>query len=144
MPDLHDLLARVKACKGWSDLRVDQAECRSIDYDLFELIGGCKQESDGTLALYRAPAYTASLDAAVALVERELPGWSWQIRRSGFDSPVQAELWNPMDQPSQMRNERVDLNHGHAPLALLAALLAAKISQQSAALAARETEKHDE
>lgn len=31
---------------------------------------------------YKAPAYTASVDAAIALAERVLPGWNWRVGRT--------------------------------------------------------------
>lgn len=37
------------------------------------------------------PAYTTSLDAAVALVEQKLPGWYWKVRRW---PDAYAELWS--------------------------------------------------
>jgi hypothetical protein len=36
-------------------------------------------ELEGNVAAYMTPYYTVSLDAALALVERKLPGWSWRI-----------------------------------------------------------------
>lgn len=31
---------------------------------------------------FNAPAYTASIDAAIALAERVLPGWKWRVGRT--------------------------------------------------------------
>lgn len=36
--------------------------------------------------IHEVPTYTSSLDAALALVERKLPGWGWQVH-SKSDSP---------------------------------------------------------
>jgi hypothetical protein len=35
--------------------------------------------SDGTESAAKLPAVTGSLDQIVSLIERELPGWDWQI-----------------------------------------------------------------
>ncbi len=67
--------------------------------------------------------YTASLDAAIALVGRVLPGWSWEARRSGFGNG-QASVWNPMEQPRPGKTIRAD--HKSSPaIALLIATLKA-------------------
>lgn len=75
------------------------------------------------------PSYTASLDAAVALVERVLPGWSWEARKSGFGSG-QASVWNPMEQPQPGTTIRAD--HKSSPaIALVIATLRALSQEQS-------------
>lgn len=79
------------------------------------------------------PFYTASLDAAVALAERVLPGWSWEVRKSGFGTPAQANLWNPRKSPAPDNNYRVDHESGCAPLALVTATLKAVQAQREAA-----------
>lgn len=68
------------------------------------------------------PAYTASLDAALALVERVLPGWSY-----GITSPD-----NPEDDPALQRQhfsarlrKSVQIIRAHAPTPALALCLAA-------------------
>lgn len=73
---------------------------REVDADIFQLLGGSEwdkayiraQEPCGCphdLAVSTArerysPAYTASLDAAVALCERVLPGWFWRAGRTSL------------------------------------------------------------
>jgi hypothetical protein len=42
------------------------------------------------------PHFTASLDAAVALVERVLPGWNWLLRNDN----CLANLWAPGTEPN--------------------------------------------
>lgn len=69
---------------------------------------------------------TASMDAAVALVERVLPGWSWEARRSGTGDSGQAMVWNPMTQPGTTQWESFRVTGCASPsLAILSALLAA-------------------
>lgn len=53
-----------------------------------------------------APHYTASIDAAVALIERLLPGWSWSASRNGW-----ALLYGP-------QGERVIGNYVDLPVAM--------------------------
>jgi hypothetical protein len=63
---LHDLLRRVSAAPG-PDLQLDcDIEC--------EL-----SPTWGSAILDRAKPYTASLDAAIGLCERVLPGWWWKV-----------------------------------------------------------------
>jgi hypothetical protein len=68
---------------------------------------------------------TTSLDAAVALAERALPGWSWEVRRSGFGNPAQARLYDHLKSPSADNGVHVFDNSGSAPLALCRAILQA-------------------
>ena len=59
-------------------------------------------ELDGTGLADRpfGDAYNGSLDAAKALQEAVLPGWSGEARMSGFGGG-QAAVWNPMKRPGQ-------------------------------------------
>lgn len=64
------------------------------------------------------PAYSASIDAAVALVERVLPGWTWTLD-SGSST---ATLWEQDSAPEHLHQVR-----GATPsLALCLAILRAK------------------
>ncbi len=56
---------------------------RDIDQDLFCDLGLCPRGEDGILDAYRAPRYSESLDAVVALVERVLPDATWTIHSNG-------------------------------------------------------------
>lgn len=60
----------------------------------------------GLLGDHIVPAYTASIDAAVALVERVLPGWSWECRASGTGDKGQAAVWNPTKRPGRNDEQR--------------------------------------
>jgi len=147
MAELQELLERVKAATGPD---------RKIDADIYNAIiddGGRiafkvkdwsrqpgsrlsrwhdgwltgKGETDGYAE--ELERYTASLDAIVGLIERELPGWI--IDHIGADALGQpaalktigwtAELWNGLC-TVQGQSEAL-------PLALCAAFLAAKIAQ---------------
>lgn len=64
-----------------------------------------------------APEYTASIDAALALVERVLPGWKWQINKGEGCGLIL---------PGSTITTRVHWGKGaNTPLAILAALLTA-------------------
>lgn len=49
------------------------------------------------MSLRAAEPYTASLDAAVALVERVLPHWPWEVKWAGHRKGYVATVW-PCDQ----------------------------------------------
>lgn len=70
------------------------------------------------------PAYSTSLDVALALVARMLPGWSHEVHHGGFDEPARATLWNSR---AQSLDDGAHGEHtgGSAPLAVLLALLKA-------------------
>lgn len=75
---------------------------------------------------------TGSLDASRALLTRGLPGWSCQSGRSGFGDPAWCEIWDPRMRPGRSNAIRADHDYGSEPLAILSALLTAKIAQMEA------------
>ncbi len=80
-----------------------------------------------------APQYTASIDAAVALVERMLPGWSIEMVRTRYCT---VEMWKADEQGffNSGRDPIVRRTEGYTlPLAILAALLKALIAQEGGA-----------
>ena len=77
------------------------------------------------LNLLALDAYKGSLDAAKALQEAVLPGWSGEARMSGFGGG-QAAVWNPMKRPGQ--DFRVDSQD--PARAWLIAILEALIAQE--------------
>ena len=93
--DLSALIARLEAAEAGSRELDDAAwfaatgEKASYPFD---------DETDphiryGTLAWVRLPRSTTSLDAALALAERVLPGWVWNM---GNDTRCWAHLWNDL------------------------------------------------
>jgi hypothetical protein len=69
---------------------------------------------------------TASIDAAVALIERTLPGWRWMVRRiypEDGGGPLFCAYAEQVDGPMFSRTAPT------APLALIIALLEAKIAE---------------
>lgn len=73
------------------------------------------------------PAFTSSIDVAIALCERVLPGWSYEIRASGTGDKGQATVWDPMQCPGA-GNEYRSTDNANPALALDAATLRAKIA----------------
>jgi hypothetical protein len=121
--ELSELLERVKAATG-PDRELDDAIRHAIDGKMVE-----------PQLLWRETfPYTASIDDALALTERMLPGWAWCVQKIvGVPSraPTQdceADLWVPAAKDAQIvwagkRRFRAD---GATPaLAILAALLSA-------------------
>ncbi len=106
--DIADLLARVRAATG-HDVDLDAA----IDAEL---------PLDGA----DAPAYTASVDACLALIGHALPGWHWHV---GYG----AKGVMPYARVSDRTNtHRAEATAATVPLALLDALLQAKLAEGEA------------
>lgn len=78
-----------------------------------------------------APNLTSSVDAVLALIERELPGWYIShigADATGFPGAMKAFGWTV-----ELANELVDFVQGQAPtlpLSMLAAFLKAKFGDQ--------------
>jgi hypothetical protein len=70
-----------------------------------------------------APAYSASLDAALALCERVLPGWRWVVY--GPDMDVRPHAWVSAD---NFRDDEGQALGSTPALALVAAMLKALIA----------------
>lgn len=136
---LPDLLARVRAAEGPSR-EIDCALACALDGFWVELAAYpnqdgtilradfCRTNEDGGWSSpghggdQMVRAYTASLDAALALVERVLPGWHWEVGKEP-DKPL-FSAWVVRDDGTASSGET------WAPtpaLALLAALLTALI-----------------
>jgi len=105
--DINALLERVKAATG-PDLGIDEAVRHAID----------KRMMEPQLIWRETFPYTASIDAAVAMTERVLPGWEWQVRKTGY-----VELHHPT------HHLKDEVGYGATPpLAILAATLSALIA----------------
>jgi hypothetical protein len=109
MTNLSPLIERVRGLTGPD---------REVDAVVFEFFGG--------LSWVVPPAYTASLDAVVSLIERELPGWALCMEtKDGI--ALEAYLIGPNYQADTGRGG--SLPFGGKPTAicvLLAALTAIK------------------
>jgi hypothetical protein len=121
---LKELLERVEKATGPD---------RDIDFDLAELLdefafvptfgmaGNWYKRPVQYGLTTDVPAYTASIDAAVALVGKVLPGWSWVVGRNDTDSEHMCIMG---DSP---QNE-FESEGSSPPLAILAAMLRALIA----------------
>jgi len=130
MTDLQGLLERVRTAKGPDG---------EIDYAIYRQL----REYTGL------QSYTASIDAALALTERVLPGWCWRIGTCcvsddawvapDWNSPVHgARLRQELGEPvyGSVFDQGVDIDRrppGNLPLAILEALLSALIEQKESA-----------
>lgn len=100
-----DLIERVRNATGPD---------REIDWDVDEALTGEVPDFHG------CPRYTASIDAALALVERVLPGWQIAMGTCGEDDIPWACLTEPDDDCRDFPASAPTI-----PLALIAALLSA-------------------
>lgn len=110
--DLRVLLAMVEGAKE-GDLMLDTELWRVLVPD------------DGNIDIF-----STSVDAATYLIGRLLPGWSWEVRRSGLADPAQASLWDPRVAQVPSTVSLRDHSSGVPALALIAALLSTLIAQE--------------
>lgn len=107
--------------------RVEKAERedRPLDHELF-----LDLEWAGQGDHRKPPTYTASLDAALALVERCLPDHQWLVRQHHEGAPFGRGYFAnvPTGWPGERRH--FDAYGKTAALALLAAMLKALIAQE--------------
>ena len=143
MSDLMELLERVKAATG-PDRELDVALEVAFPYDTSishshrpSSVRGkvtCRYNS-GSSGTYGASRYTASIDAALALVERRLPEWvvydlSQNSRHAGDPWGCTLAVFYGGN-PSKNRSAASGYDYPTAPLAILAALLSALTSGAS-------------
>lgn len=121
--ELQALLERVDAATGGPS---------NLDAEIYATIGGAPNTTRAGQRIIPLilkgdpqdyPAYTASIDAALALVERTLPEWRWGLHcHNGLMRGYVVES-------SPLRPTPVIADLPTAPLAILAALLKALIDQ---------------
>ena len=146
MSDLRELLKRVEAATG-ADRELDVRILAALLSD--EQLTVKRSPFNGAWCAYRADGklwetpspfrqngeITASIDAALVLVERVLPGWSWHIDSEFHGFPAYACLSskesNGAEEPWLLEYETHDAKGKTPPLAILAALLRAKIAQEA-------------
>ena len=103
--DFGDLLAAVKRAIG-ADPALDRRIASTLD----------SQFADRSV-----PPYTASVDDCIALLDRVLPDWSWHVGYGPKGVLPYASVHNGED--------RFVSSAPTVPLALLAALLTARVAQ---------------
>lgn len=99
---------------GLADLKRRVEEARGPDTNL-DVALWCLDPTDPEEES-AIPSYTASLDAAVTLVERAAPGWTWRVD-GGHGSRPGSDLW-------LRPNEYYDGTGATPALAVLSGLLA--------------------
>ena len=148
MTDLTALLERVRAATG-ADREIDAALMAQSYAQEERHIGAVMEYSDGSEERVKdlvwvdpktdkwvstaAHSYTASIDAALALIERMLPGWvvddlSQNSRLAGDPWGCQLGLYHGTN-PSKNMQALSGHDFPTAPLAILAATLSALIAQ---------------
>jgi hypothetical protein len=142
--DLSSLLERVKGADG-PDREIDACITAALAEPLWPLREGASlyvdmeaygpyvrvhdprigKRSKGNAPMFsldEVPAYTSSLDAALALVERVLPGWEILITNEGDPADTWVASIGPRDTFTSFETQRPT-----PALALLSALLSAKL-----------------
>ena len=104
---------------------------RAIDYELYLLAGNVITNEARLSSAARighleafAPAYTASLDAIVGLIEAKLPDWTWSFQSRG------GGIFKATLEHQETGVGREIVRHT-APLALVCAFLAALNPQET-------------
>ena len=115
--DSHDLNDRLR------DADAVTAELMS------EVIGGCRRfpslgQSEKTARLERLIGSGAWTDAALALLELELP--QWQIRRIAYDEGEWHCALSRQRELPEWLDQSIEVHHADLPLAILSAFLDAR------------------
>lgn len=121
MTTLETLLERVKSATG-PDRELDALIAHTLGQRFIE----GDDEENIPLGL---PMFTASIDSALALVERVLPGWEWLKK-----SPSVITLYRPLTEHEDAAKawaKHFDGKGATIPLAILAACLSALIQGSS-------------
>lgn len=127
--DLSKLIERVENATGPD---------RELDLELANVAGWrCDGDwlytPDGAMAAFTAdspPAYTSSLDAALALVEEKLPGWTRLVDATAPELGICVELFPSDDIAERTESARGDHNREtHATLLALLRALSARDQQ---------------
>jgi len=130
MADHAALIERLEKLTG-PDREVNEAIYKHFNPEYADFVqgrGGLVHPGDGedvrVLSSVRAPYYTASLDAVIALVERELPGMAWTLGQNVHHRYWVASLNRLNDEGAP---ESIAWGQSNQPvIALLLALLRAK------------------
>lgn len=131
--DLNELLERVRSATG-PDREIDvallhlwepshEALCsydQRYQTELRDGVFSVWKTDGGYSASVPFPRFTASVDAALALCERVLPGWKWNIGHDANDD-LHAMVWHGVTEHDEYGST--------APLTILAALLSVLISK---------------
>lgn len=134
MGDLAELIAKVEKASGPSREIDARLWCSMSGYDWRggdsfnpSTVFWLDQGRRGNAPVRNIAQYTASLDAVVALVEKELPGWA-----CGFDGGPKTKIAfvDPRDFADRFLGARFTAEGPTPALALLLALLRAKQAEE--------------
>ena len=115
--DLAALLERVRKATGPD---------RELDYEIPLAVEPPPPTGFWTTDREYYPPITSSIDAALGLVERVLPGWSWRVGAYNLDRVPRCELAQPVETEfGPGIGVRAQVDGPTAPLAILAAMLTA-------------------
>lgn len=138
--ELH--VALVKPEQRADDLRYFRVPSANMDHMEMCAPGTYWLKERSGASLQTAPKYTTSIDAALSLVERVLPGWTRAVDATVPRAGIDVELFPPhIDDPCHRRV--VKGTHARETHATLIALLKAKIAEDSAATMNRESSSHE-
>lgn len=139
---LTDLLERVEKAEG-ADRELDALICEALFGVEVDRVGSpaswgvwsmelTRPDLDGPESVFdRLAPYTGSLDAALALVERCLPDHQWLVRQRHEGAPFGRGYFANVPTGWPGERQHFDAYGRTAPLALLAAMLKALISQET-------------
>ena len=131
---LRDIAKRLEAATASCDtidvsiadalgITLDKAYNDNVGEDWYVITGGWPDRLDCWL-----PYFTNSIDAALALVERALPGWMTCVATQGVFLGDPAPTWTwELGQPQDPEARPYGRSAPTAPLAILRALFAALI-----------------
>jgi hypothetical protein len=105
--------------KGWAFIRCFRKDTSDFEY---------ASEFPYHLASCSSP-YSSSVDAALAFMRAQLPGWDWAISQTGLAFGV--FLYPPDFSPSDNPNELAVTVSSNLPLAILLATLRAKQAEMN-------------
>jgi hypothetical protein len=125
MQDLKELIARVEGASG-PDRGLDVYVAQAVDkpttllngQTFDQAVAGFPNDLDGIARHWPVLAYTASLDAAISLLERVLPGATWAV----FGADAAFDM--PLCEASVADAESFDSTKALAPTPALALVLA--------------------
>ncbi|MBS7697836.1 MULTISPECIES: hypothetical protein [unclassified Chelatococcus] len=120
---------------GGADIWLDRAVSIALDQPWdwsVDWRGWGYDEAGKSIEQEKAFPYTSSLDAAIALVERVLPGWAREV--SLWGNLARASLWEcDREGWHGSKSNKVTATSKTEPLALLTALFRALIAQMEKA-----------
>lgn len=143
MTDLQSLIERVEKATG-PDREVDARLCATLrafsESEHYKLVVtrppssfsdwmvDCVLAPSGKVRSIVPPEYTASIDAALSLVSRALPGWGIEVSMSDRQM-WRAQVWRWFSETNDERGQWLPCYSRTPALAIILALLRAKAAE---------------